>query len=157
MRRRAREIVGAVGLCVSLLTIGCTKALWLERSEQPGVVLPRRVPIVVRVSDRVTELDEEGSVAALVNELEDQLTARGLTFRVFAGRDEPVPKARVELLIKAHDESAPTKTPLKIECSIFDAEEHPVFVGVLGTPFSPRRAKTSGAALAEVVAAHASR
>lgn len=153
--KQGLKIAGAASLCLSLTTLACTSALWLERHDQPGVVLPPRIPIVVRVSDRVAQLDEEGSVAALVDELEDQLVAKGLTFRIIASDGDPVPKAHVDLFIQAHDENAPNKTPLKVECTIFDAEEHRVFTGVMGTPFSPRRAKTSGRALAEVIVSHA--
>ncbi|HET9930826.1 MAG TPA: hypothetical protein VFQ35_09075, partial [Polyangiaceae bacterium] len=101
-----------------LVGSACTTALWLERSEQPGVVLSREVPIVVHVSDRVIELDDEGNVDALVDALEEGLIEKGFEFRIIGLKAEvdggsarvPVypgrlPLPRVELAVSAHDES----------------------------------------------------
>ena len=81
---------GAICL-LSLALVHCAQPLWITRTEAVSYVLPKRIPIVVTVSNRISAADQFGFVATLVETLEGRLRDDGLEPRVIAAPEGTLP------------------------------------------------------------------
>lgn len=144
----------ALGL-VSLVLLHCAQPMWLTRTEAPSYALPKRIPIVVTVSDRINATDQFGFVATLVETLESRLRDEGLEPRVIAAPDAKLPSPRVELVVRAQNEVSEQRGPFALECRVLSADEQQVFLGTLGGPFRPGGARAAARIVANLITEHA--
>jgi hypothetical protein len=131
--RTGRRAVVAFAAASALTATGCPDTTWLVKAELSPVRMPHDITIMVWKSDRVLELDEEGSTDAMVLALKEALRARGFEPTVEDLDGEPrLPRIELVFWTPPSETAAPGRvgqSAITVDCAFVSGKDEVQFVG----------------------------
>ena len=158
LSRRALGTMVALG---ALGVGGCADSTWLIRRELAPFKLPPRIPIMVFLSPRIREVDQDGYTNVVTTALESELSQRGIHTEVMDLAGAPrLP--RIEIAFYALDlgggggaNGVGVLASITVDCAFVSARDEVAFIGRVRSPSTSQRlalgAEAAGRAIAKTL------